>query len=476
MLFNSLEFALFVPIVFIIYWLIKPERIKLQNVFILAASYVFYGWWDWRFLILIIISSAVDFIIGLALYKTLAPHRRKYLLWTSIIVNLGMLGFFKYFNFFSENFAKAFTLLGQPIDPITLDLILPVGISFYTFQTLSYTIDIYKGRFKATDDVVAFFAFVSFFPQLVAGPIERARNFLPQFFKERSFQIDKVKDGLRQILWGLVNKVVIADNCAIYVDQIFGNHTAYSGSTLVITAFLFSFQIYCDFSGYSHIAIGTARIFGFNLRQNFRYPFFARDFSDFWTRWHISLTTWFRDYLYIPLRRTKFGGLLKENTAFISFGLIGFWHGPGWNFILWGLSMAFLMIAFKRFQVKKKSKHYRLLPSPMELIQMTYVFILIMLFSILFRVTDIGHVWEICGKIFSYSIFSLPDPFPVKTILFCCAFTIMEWLNRRKAHTLDFSTLTIPLIARWTIYYFLIAMVIYWAAMQKEQAFIYFQF
>ena len=276
MSFISIEFALFVPIVFGIYWLINDKNLKVQNAFILAVSYLFYGWWDWRFLLLIVVSSGVDYVVGLKLGQTSIPSTRKWLLWISVLVNLGLLFFFKYFDFFVENFAAAFTLLGKPIDPLTLNLVLPVGISFYTFQTLSYTIDIYRKRLKPTEDIISFFAFVSFFPQLVAGPIERASRLLPQFSQRRIFDSQKAVDGLRQILWGLFCKMVIADNCGRYVNEIYANYPDYQGSALLIGVFFFSFQIYCDFAGYSHIAIGTARLFGFNLIRNFAYPFFCK--------------------------------------------------------------------------------------------------------------------------------------------------------------------------------------------------------
>ncbi|MEA2042355.1 MAG: MBOAT family O-acyltransferase, partial [Bacteroidota bacterium] len=298
MLFNSFEFAIFLPIVFLIYWFLLNKNLKLQNSFLILASYFFYGWWDWRFLLLIIFSSSIDFLAGLGMAKYKENNKRKLLLVLSILVNLGFLGFFKYFNFFAESFADAFTLMGKPIEVSRLKIILPVGISFYTFQTLSYTIDVYRRKLEPTRDALSFFAFVSFFPQLVAGPIERAKNLLPQFYKKRTFDYTKAADGMRQILLGLFKKIVIADNAATFANEIFNNYGDYSGSTLLLGGVFFAFQIYGDFSGYSDIAIGTARLFGFNLMQNFAYPYFSRDIAEFWRRWHISLSTWFRDYLY----------------------------------------------------------------------------------------------------------------------------------------------------------------------------------
>ena len=342
MLFNSIEFAIFLPIVFILYWFVTNRNLKIQNILLVCASYLFYGWWDWRFLSLIFFSSIVDYLVGIGLSKTEKTGKRKFLLLISIFVNLGFLGVFKYFNFFAENFAQAFTLFGSSIEPNRLNIILPVGISFYTFQTLSYSIDVYKKKLQPTKDIVAFFAFVSFFPQLVAGPIERATNLLPQFYKKREFSYDKATDGMRQILWGLFKKMVIADNCARLVNDIFDNFETFSGSTLLFGIVLFAFQIYGDFSGYSDIAIGTSRLFGFNLKRNFAFPYFSRDIAEFWRRWHISLSTWFRDYVYIPLGGSRGGKFSQVRNIFIIFIVSGFWHGANWTFIVWGALNAYI--------------------------------------------------------------------------------------------------------------------------------------
>ncbi|WP_339609122.1 MBOAT family O-acyltransferase, partial [uncultured Roseivirga sp.] len=315
MLFNSIEFALFLPLVFWIYWFALGKSIKLQNLFILIASYVFYGWWDPRFLVLIFLSTIVDFYIGIGLHKSSEYHIRKALLVTSLIVNIGILFVFKYYGFFVQNFIDAFTFFGSQLQLDSLSIILPVGISFYTFQTLSYSIDVYRRKLEPTQGFVSFAAFVSFFPQLVAGPIERATNLLPQFYKKRVFNYAQSVDGLRQILWGLFKKIVIADNCAEYVNVVFGNYQSYEASSLIVAAFFFSIQIYCDFSGYSDIAIGTAKLFGFKLMRNFAYPYFSRDISEFWRRWHISLSTWFRDYLYIPLGGSRGGVNVKVRNT-----------------------------------------------------------------------------------------------------------------------------------------------------------------
>ena len=336
MLFNSLDFAIFLPIVFILYWFVANKNLKLQNFLIVAASYLFYGWWDWRFLSLIIFSTVVDYLIGISLSKQENQNKRRILLWISILVNLGFLGFFKYYNFFLNNFITAFSFFGTEINANSLNIILPVGISFYTFQTLSYTIDIYKRKLVPTKNFIAFSAFVSFFPQLVAGPIERATNLLPQFYYKRSFDYKNAMIGIRQIVWGLFKKVVIADTCSQYANEIFNTYEIYSSTTLIIGAICFAFQIYCDFSGYSDIAIGLSRLFGFKLMKNFNYPYFSRDIAEFWRRWHISLSTWFRDYLYIPLGGSKVEKYKVIRNVFIIFIVSGFWHGANWTFIIWG--------------------------------------------------------------------------------------------------------------------------------------------
>src|SRR6056300_856527 len=389
MLFNSLDFAVFLPIVFALYWFVTNQNLKLQNALIVAASYVFYGWWDWRFLSLIIFSTLVDYSIGRRLKNEEKQSTRKILLWTSIIVNLGFLGFFKYYNFFLDNFVAAFSFFGQEIQPNSLNIILPVGISFYTFQTLSYTIDVYKKKLEPTKDFIAFSAFVCFFPQLVAGPIERATNLLPQFYKKRTFEYDKAVDGMRQILWGLFKKIVIADNCAEYANLIFNNSADMNGSTLVLGAIFFTFQIYGDFSGYSDIAIGTSRLFGFDLMQNFNFPYFSRDIAEFWRRWHISLSTWFRDYLYIPLGGSRGGTWMKVRNTFIIFLISGFWHGSNWTFVVWGGLNALYFLPLMLLKRNRANlgivADARILPTFREFSQMGTTFLLTILAWVFFR-------------------------------------------------------------------------------------------
>ncbi len=345
MLFNSLEFFLFLPIVFVLYWFVMHKHLKLQNFLVLVASYVFYGWWDYRFLSLIALSTVVDYFIGLSIHNTNDKSVKKRWLVLSMLFNLGLLGFFKYYNFFIDSWVDLLGSVGYTVENTwTLQVVLPVGISFYTFQTMSYSIDIYRNQLKPTKDFVAFAAFVSFFPQLVAGPIERASNLLPQMLQKRTFDKKLSVKGIELIIWGMFKKVVIADSLAPIVNDIFNNYTEFSGGTLITGALFFAFQIYCDFSGYSDIAIGTARLFGFDLMTNFNFPYFSRSIGEFWRKWHISLSTWFRDYLYIPLGGSRVSKLKGIRNVFAIFLVSGFWHGANWTFIAWGGIHALLFI------------------------------------------------------------------------------------------------------------------------------------
>ena len=479
MLFNSIEFLIFLPIVFCIYWLINQRNIRTQNVFLVFASYFFYGWWDWRFLSLIIFSSVVDYLVGIGFGKTDNITKRKLLLLTSIAVNIGFLGFFKYFNFFAGSFYEAFTFFGKPIDdPVLLNIVLPVGISFYTFQTLSYSIDVYRKKLQPTKDATAFFAFVSFFPQLVAGPIERATNLLPQFHKQREFSYDEASDGMRQILWGLFKKVVIADNCAIYANDIFSNYADYSGSTLLLGAIFFAFQIYCDFSGYSDIAIGTARLFGFRLMRNFAFPYFSRDIAEFWRRWHISLSTWFRDYVYIPLGGSRGGKWLSIRNIFIIFIVSGFWHGANWTFIAWGALNA---IYFLPIMLLKRNRIHTntvaedaMFPNGREILQMSTTFFFTVIAWVFFRSETIADAFLYLSEMLSFSLFTYPEVFPEKTIIHLVLFILIEWVQRKKQHALQFVNFDSPIILRWGIYYVVLTAVFQLGGSQQE--FIYFQF
>jgi len=479
MLFNSIDFAIFLPIVFILYWFVTKNHLKLQNLLIVLASYFFYGWWDWRFLSLIIFSTLVDYTVGLALSREERKINRKLLLWTSIIVNLGFLGFFKYYNFFLDNFITAFSFFGSEINGTSLQIILPVGISFYTFQTLSYTIDIYRQKLNPTRDVIAFAAFVSFFPQLVAGPIERAFNLLPQFYKKRRFEYSKGIDGLRQIIWGLFKKMVIADNCAIHANEIFNNSADHTGSTLLMGAIFFTFQIYGDFSGYSDIAIGTSRLFGFNLKQNFAFPYFSRDIAEFWRRWHISLSTWFRDYLYIPLGGSRGGNWMKVRNTFIIFIVSGFWHGANWTFIIWGALNA---IYFLPLLLRNKNRvnldiiaagNY--LPTIKEALNMFLTFGLTVIAWVFFRAENIDHAISYLTNLFSLSVFSIPEILPLDIIILLLVLLIIEWLGRGQLYALEGIQRIKSPLANISILFVLMVVILLFMS-NTEQEFIYFQF
>ncbi len=484
MIFNSLEYLLFLPIVFAIYWLLG-KRLRLQNAFVVLASYVFYGWWDWRFLLLIAFTSLCSYASGLLIHRTpytihhtLSP---KFWMITNIVLNLGILAVFKYYDFFVSEFITTF--FAESVQPsllhsFTLKVILPVGISFYTFQALSYSIDVYRGNIKPTTDIIAFFAFISFFPQLVAGPIERATNLLPQFLQKRTFSYEQGVDGMRQILWGLFKKIVVADNCAMYVDQVWSTYDTQSGSTLLLAAILFTFQIYGDFSGYSDIAIGTAKLFGVKLMRNFNNPYFSRDIAEFWRRWHISLTTWFRDYVYIPLGGSRVSKAKIVRNTFVIFLLSGFWHGANWTFIAWGAYHAVLFLPLILLGMNRKYTNQvaegRWFPTWKETGQILLTFMLAVIGWIIFRATTISEAWSIMKGICDISLFTMPMMIVglKRTILFIAVLLFIEWIDRDKEHALSLSGL--PQWARLIVLYGLILIMLEF--MGHSQSFIYFQF
>ncbi len=475
MIFNSIEFLVFLPIVFIIYWFIFKKNLRLQNLFVVAASYFFYGWWDWRFLFLIAFTSFCSWGSGLLIRKRQDDDKPKAALAinvANIVVNLLILGVFKYYNFFIDSFFDIFPTLRN--DHLLIKVILPVGISFYTFQALSYTIDVYRTKIEPTKDIVAFFAFVSFFPQLVAGPIERATNLLPQFLQKRVFDYASAVDGCRQMLWGFFKKMVVADNCAVFVDKIWNDIPAYSGSTLLVAAILFSFQIYCDFSGYSDIAIGTAKLFGVKLKRNFNVPYFSRDIAEFWRRWHISLTTWFRDYIYIPLGGSRVSKAKVVRNTFIIFLVSGFWHGANWTFIVWGAFHAFLFLPLiLRGKNRKHTDNVatnRMMPTFKELVQMSFTFLLAALGWIIFRSDNISQTVQIFSSIFSTSLFQIPVL--SKTFIFVLVMLVVEWINREKEH--PFQIAIKSKILRYVIYYVIMLTIVLFSG--NQETFIYFQF
>lgn len=480
MSFNSIEFGLFLPIVLAIYWLIGAKRIRAQNYFLILASYFFYACWDWRFLFLIIISTVVDYCVAHKITRESALSRRKTWLAVSLVVNLGLLATFKYFNFFIDSFGAFFTFLGYQVDPVSLSIILPVGISFYTFQTLSYTIDVFRGKTEAVDDFPAFACFVSFFPQLVAGPIERASSFLPQFFKRRSIAYPLIVLGLRQILWGLFKKVVIADNCATVANLAFNGHENASGGVLLVGAICFALQIYGDFSGYSDIAIGTARLLGFELQKNFAFPYFSRDIGEFWRRWHISLTSWFRDYVYIPLGGSRGSKIVQVRNILIVFIVSGLWHGANWTFVFWGLINALFFLPLfllnrNRANLDVVAKD-RMFPKPVELMQILSTFCIVVLGWIFFRSATLGQAFSIIDTIFSLSLFEwFPSiPIPLSFLPITVFFIVIEWAGRADQFALEKSVRKAPRCLRWAFYYLIMLLLLFYGG--EKQEFIYFQF
>ena len=480
MLFNSLNFAIFLPVVFALYWFVFHKSLKSQNILLLIASYFFYACWDWRFLFLLIFSTFLDYYTGRKMAAAPTGKSKKTWFWLSIVINLGFLGVFKYYNFFAGSFAEAVTNMGFQVNPPMLDIILPVGISFYTFHGLSYVIDIYNDRIKPELNFVDYSVFVSFFPLLVAGPIERATHLLPQIKKNRNLEYAKAVDGVRQILWGLVKKVVIADSCADYANDIFNNSADQSGSTLLLGAILFAFQIYGDFSGYSDIALGTARLFGIELLRNFAFPYFSRDIAEFWRRWHISLSTWFRDYLYIPLGGSKGGIWKKVRNTFIIFIVSGFWHGANWTFIIWGLLNALYIMPSIIFKTNRNNldtvAEGRTFPSLKEFLSMIVTFSLTVFAWIFFRAENLGHAIQIISEMLSRSLFTIPAVPKVIFILLLnlAVFLIIEWKGREQQYALAHLGLRWPRPVRWAIYYILIFGIFYFSGSKTQ--FIYFQF
>jgi len=482
MLFNSLDFAFFLPIVFALYWLAK-RNIKLQNTILLISSYYFYACWDWRFLSLILISSLVDFLVGIALSNQEHVVKRKVLLWTSISVNIGFLAFFKYYNFFVEEFVAVFSMFGREIQANSLNIILPIGISFYTFQTLSYSIDIYKRKLEPSRDFIAFSAFVSFFPQLVAGPIERASNLLPQFLRQRTFDYSNAVMGMQQILWGLFKKMVIADNCAELANMIFNNSADYSGSTLLLGAIFFSFQIYGDFSGYSDIAIGTARLFGIKLMKNFDFPYFSRDIAEFWRRWHISLSSWFRDYVYIPLGGSRVKKAKNIRNVFIVFAVSGLWHGANWTFLIWGILNAIFFLPLLLLDTNRNHLDIvakgKLFPSFKELIAILSTFGITVLAWVFFRAESLTHAISYLDSMFNLDLFSIPhimDMPKVKiSLVLLTLFVYIEWLGREGAFAIDVLEKKLNGVQRLILYSFIVFLIGMYSP-TSENPFIYFQF
>ncbi len=483
MLFNSLNFALFLPIIFALYWLVGQEKIvkkqlRLQNIALLLASYFFYACWDWRFVFLLFFSTFLDFFTGLKIQNTADNRLKKTGLFLSIGINLGFLGVFKYYNFFLESWLKAFYLLGFQPNLHTLNIVLPVGISFYTFHGVSYVIDVYKNKIRAETNFIDYAVFVSFFPLLVAGPIERATHLLPQIKQPRRFEYERAADGLRQVLWGLFKKIVIADQCAVWANIAFDNEV-HNGSDLLWGAFCFAMQIYGDFSGYSDIALGVARLFGIELLQNFAYPYFSRDIAEFWRRWHISLSSWFKDYLYIPLGGSRGGLFATLQNTLIIFLVSGFWHGANWTFLAWGLLNAFYIMPAIIFNTHRNHLNIvaqgRFLPRFKEFFQIITTFSLTVFAWIFFRANSLSHAFLFIKTLFSASLFTKLNAFPKKLAVLIAIFMLIEWLGRENRYAIEKLGLNWKRGWRLLFYYFL-SLLILWYNQLVSQNFIYFQF
>lgn len=479
MFFNSFEYAIFLPIIFIIYWFILNKNLKLQNLFLLISSYFFYSCWDWKFLFLLAFSTILDYISGLKIYNSNTQIKKKIWLIISVSINLGFLGFFKYYNFFIESFADLIQKLGFTAHYSTLNIILPVGISFYTFHGLSYVFDIYNKKIKPSHNWIEYALFVSFFPLLVAGPIERATHLLPQIEKPRKFNYELAVSGLKQILWGLFKKIVIADNCAKAVNLIFNSYESQSGGTLFLGAILFSFQIYGDFSGYSDIALGSGKLLGIRLIKNFNYPYFSRSIAEFWRRWHISLSSWFKDYLYIPLGGSKGGTIKRIRNTFIIFLVSGFWHGANWTFILWGGLNALFILPSIIFKTNRNNMDIvakgKILPNFKEFFQIVYTFLLASFAWIFFRSESLSQAFSYINKMFNsihlpdLSIFNL-SLFPLLLLLI-----IVEWKGRENNYAIEKLFYKSKTCIRWSFYYILIILMLVFGQ-KNSQEFIYFQF
>lgn len=481
MSFVSIQFLLFLPIVFVLYWFVFKQT-KWQNLLIVGASYVFYGWWDWRFLLLIAVTTISSYVSGILVEKYATRDRvARGIVTANVVLNLAILGTFKYYNFFVDNLDALLSTMGMKLDWPTASIILPVGISFYTFQAIGYCVDVYKKKTAASRDIVDFFAFISFFPQLVAGPIERASDMLPQFARARKFDYSRAVDGSRQMLWGMFKKVVIADNCAPIINTTWNNIDFTSPFNLMVVGFLFSFQVYCDFSGYCDIAVGCAKLFGFKLRSNFNYPYFSRNIPEFWRRWHITLLAWFREYVYFPLGGSRCSKLRCCLNTIVVFVLSGLWHGPDWSFVCYGIAHGLMCSFFVLTGVKSKYEHNvgwnRILPSLKELAMMLGTFTLVSLARVMFRAQDMTQAVHYYDRMFSTSIFDMRGGVVGHGVLpLCVMLIVVEWIKRNNNHVLELSGHGLMKYqwARWLLYLVLVFAIVLMQAPQQD--FIYFQF
>lgn len=483
MLFNSLQYLIFFPIVFCVYWILLKKNLQFQNAFLLILSYYFYSCWDWRFLFLLVFSTLLDFYSAIKIKESNNNKNKTAWFWISIGINLGFLSVFKYYDFFISSFAASLTQLGVHFNPSLLNLVLPVGISFYTFHGLSYVIDVYKERIEPERNYIDYGLFVSFFPLLVAGPIERATHLLPQIKQQRVFKRNQIVNGLKQVVWGMFKKIVIADNCAVFANQIFDNYTNYNGSTLVLGAIFFTFQIYGDFSGYSDIALGSARMLGINLLRNFAFPYFSRDIAEFWRRWHISLSSWFRDYVYVPLGGSRVKKSVAIRNTFIIFIISGLWHGANWTFIFWGLLNALYFLPLQLLNNNRKNIEIvamgKMFPTINEIINMFITFCLVVFAWIFFRANDISAAFEFVSGIFNKSLLKTPHFLQMGkggvTLLLVTFLIFIEWIGRENQFGIESIGLKWKRVYRWMFFSFVIFLIGFFMQ-TTESPFIYFQF
>ncbi len=484
MVFNSLVFVLFFSVFFAVYWGIH-KNLKLQNLFLLSGSYVFYAYADWRFLSLLVGVSLLNYLLGIFIEKAKSKKQKKYLLNMGLIQGIGGLAFFKYFNFFITSFNDAFNSIGVHLGIQTLHIIVPLGISFFTFRTISYLLDVDKGKVTATKDWVVFFNYVSFFPSVLSGPIDKAITFVPQLERKRTFDYTQATDGLRQILWGLFKKVVIADNCASISSQIFDQYQVLPASSLLMGAFIYTIEIYADFSGYSDMAIGFSRLIGFNISRNFDFPFFSQNIAEFWRKWHISLTSWLTEYVFTPLSIAfrDWGNLGIILAIVINITLMGIWHGANWTFVVFGFlhGCYFIPLILRGSMFKKKTiAKGKRLPNFRESLNMMTTFAIVMFTFIVFKSQTLEQAYHYYLNLFSTSIFSMPalpsGKFSEYMVLIFVAIMLgLEWVGGTQAYALEALGLHWRRPLRWA-FYSLIIFAIGMFMQTSQTPFIYFQF
>lgn len=486
MIFNSIPFVAFFIVFFFLYWIIFNKNVKVQNLLLLLGSYFFYGWADWRLVSFLILVSALNFFLGIKIENASSEKLKRFFLYIGLIQGIGGLLFFKYYNFFINSFNDAFSSVGITLGLNTLQLIIPLGISFFTFRTISYLLDIDKRKAIACEDWIVFFNYIAFFPSILSGPIDKAKTFIPQLETKRTFDYANATDGLRQILWGLFKKVVIANNCSVITNEVFANYQNLPASSLVIASFFYTIQIYADFSGYSDMAIGIARLLGFTSTKNFDFPFFAQNIADFWRRWHISLTSWLTEYVFTPLSIyfRDYANLGLILAIVINFTLIGIWHGANWTYLLFGFlhGIYYIPLILKGSMNKKKKLSTITLKNYSALFNMLKTFVLVMLTFIIFRATSIQDAFGFYNHLGSVTLFQKPVlngvsmQFFISILIYIIFLFVMEWNAKTEEHVLEHFGNKYPKIVRWLFYIVLLLIIYYFSSMVSNQNFIYLQF